>query len=823
MAPQNLRLVPVAGNVSAAVSPDDDDVIDVILDGVDPEVADEDIGATIKTPDGSVVISFGPPGRSRVDEDDWNANLAEDLDDLTLGEISNELIEGVEADIQSRQGWVENRSDFVRLLGATLEPLGAGESSSPVEGMSRVRHPMLLEAVVRFQSNARAELLPTDGPVKIRNDDPQASLDDVPLSEALAKDMNRYLTTTASEYYPDTDRMLFKLGLGGSEFKKVYHCPLRKRPVSESVDAENLIVSNNATDLANALRVTHRIPDMKASRMKRLQLAGVYRDIDLAEPSAPMTSLVDQNVDQMLGVDSRPSRPKDTPFEVWEIYTELNLPGYEHKIKGKPTGLPLPYRVSIEKTSREVLEIRRNWKQKDENYSARKTFVHYCYVPGFGFYGLGLGNFIANIATAVTAAWREMLDNGMFANFPGFLIAKEAARQSTNVMRVPPGGAHQIDVGERSIRDVVMELPYRDPSPVFMEFVNHVSDAGMRLGNIAEIQVGEGKQNAPVGTTLALIEQTTQVLSAVHKRLYTAQSEELQMLVDLFREDPESLWRGNRRPAHAWTESTLLQALQDTDLVPVADPNTASHMQRVMKATAIEQLSTAHPDLYDERAVQTLLLSLINIGQPAQLFKSEDEAQQPDGPTMQAMAELQLKKRELDIKERESEIKTGVAQIDAQNKQLDAQAKMADTQAKVQIAGLTVQREEAKTGIVQQELGLKAAALEHDRNEADRAHQLGVIGMQLEQDKTSQAAQLSREAEQHEDRRAVLDADLARYVNDADNETAIKISEMEITADERMQKASNASAERREHAKAKAMKVKKSNLKNGNGINPGRR
>jgi len=811
VAPQNLRLVPVAGDVSFSADPNDDDVIDIVLEGQEPEVADSQVGATIKTPDGSVVISFGPPGVQKA-TDNFDDNLAEALDDLQLGEIANELLEGVEADIQSRSGWVANRADFVKLLGATVDDPQSSDNGAPVEGMSRVRHPMLLEAVVRFQSNARAELLPTDGPVKVRNDDPKASLDDIPLAEALARDMNHYLTTTASEYYPDTDRLLFKLGLGGSEFKKVYHCPLRRRPVSESVDAEDLIVSNNATDLINALRVTHRIRDMKDSRMRRLQLAGVYRDVELAEPSVQETSLVTQNVDQMLGIDSKPVRPKDAPFEVYEIYCELDLPGFEHKRKGKKTGLPLPYRVSIETTSRQVLEIRRNWKDGDEDYRPRKTFVHYCYVPGFGFYGLGLGNFIANIAVAVTAAWREMLDNGMFANFPGFLLAKSGARQKTNNMRVPPGGAHIVDTGDRSIRDMVMELPYRDVSPAFASLVDGIAQTGMRIGNIAEIQVGEGKQNAPVGTTLALIEQTTQVLSAVHKRLYTAQSEELQMLVDLFREDPEAFWRGNRKPKAAWDEQTLLRALADTDLVPVADPNTASHMERIMKAVAVEQLATSHPDLYDERAVQTLLLTMINVGQPDQLFKSQDEANEPDGPTMQAMAELQLKKRELDIKERESEIKTGIAQIDAQNKQMDAQAKAADVQAKVQIAGLTMQREQAKTGVVQQDLAIKAAALEHDRNEADRKHQLGVIGLQVQQDKTEQAAQTAREAQQHEDRRAVMDANLARYVNDADNATAVQISEMEISADERMQKAA---------AKVKAPKVKKSNLKNGNGINPG--
>lgn len=809
-APQNLRLVPTMGATPQANG--FDDVIDVVLDGAEPHASDDQISAAIKAPDGSVVISFGTPQVERDTDDDFDANLALELDDLTLGEIAQELIEGVEADISSRQEWVANRAMFVRLLGATIEEATGTDAGAPVEGMSRVRHPMLLEAVTRFQANSRAELLPTDGPVKVRNDDPKASLDDMPLAEALAKDMNHYLTTTASEFYPDTDRMLFKLGLGGSEFKKVYHCPLRRRPVSETVDAEHLIVSNNTTDLQNALRITHRIPDMKASTLKRMQLIGVYRDVSVGEPVQATRSPVDDAVARMTGQSTEPARPKDTQYEVYEIYCELDIVGHEHKVKGKPTGLPLPYRVTIEKASREILEIRRNWKPNDENYTARKVFVHYVYVPGFGFYGLGLGNYMGNIANAVTAAWREMLDNGMFANFPGFLVAKGSSRQKTNVMRVPPGGSHEIDTQGQPIQQSVMPLPYRDLSPSFAAFVEQVAQTGQRVGGTADIQVGEGKQDAPVGTTLALIEQATKVLASVHKRLYTAQSEELRLLKDLFREDPEAFWRHNKKPRWQWTAQTLLAALEDTDLVPVADPNTSSHMERLMKAVAVEQLSASHPDLYDERAVQTLLLTMLNIGQPDQLFKSKEEADEPDGPTMQAMAELQLKQRELDIKERDSQIKTGIAQIDAQNKQLDAQAKAADVQAKVQIAGLSVEREQAKTGIAQQDLQVKQATLAQAAQEADRAHQLGVIGLQVQKDKADQVAQTAREAQHHEDRRAVMDADLARYVNDTDNATAVQISKMEIEADERMQKAAG---------KEKAGKVKKSNLKNGNGINPG--
>jgi hypothetical protein len=283
-------------------------------------------------------------------------------------------------------------------------------------------------------------MLPTDGPVKIRNDAAASTPGQDQLGDALEKDMNHYLTSVATEYYPDTDRMLLMLGFGGTAFKKVYMCPLRNRPVSESVDADDLIVNQAATDLSNAKRVTHR-SFMRPSTVKRLQILGVYRDVDLSTPQAPKTDAVQQAKNSQQGVADNPTNPNDRDREIYECYCELDVRSFEHKHKGKESGLEIPYVVTIDASSREVLSITRNYAEDDKELpTAKKRFVKYTFTPGMGFYDIGLLHILGNTTNAITAAWRELLDAGMFANFPGFLLADTGARQNTNMFRVPPGG-----------------------------------------------------------------------------------------------------------------------------------------------------------------------------------------------------------------------------------------------------------------------------------------------------------------------------------------------------------------------------------------------
>ena len=392
----NIRLVP------PPQAERDDSPVDVIVteSGGDVPVFD-DKGAVVRINhgDGEVTVSLdGKPieDAEKKKPSGWFSNLADDIDHAELQRIADDILRGVEDDQRSRQEWLDDRSKGLRLLGLKIEvpgQAGADADGAPVEGQSRVRHPLLLEAVLRFQAQARSELLPTDGPVKIRNDDNNATVNEDAVANALEDDANHYLTVTASEYYPDTDRMLLMLGFGGMTFKKGYFCPLRNRPVLESVDAEDLIVNNSATDLKNAIRITHRSIVPK-NVIRRLQLVGEYRDVDLHTPDPIKSNEVDRQKAQTEGVQKGDYyRPEDRPREIYECYCYLNIKGYEHKWDGKESGLEIPYRVTIDLSSKQVLSLVRNYdkpKEKSDLPEARIPIVPYTYVPGFGFYGIGL-------------------------------------------------------------------------------------------------------------------------------------------------------------------------------------------------------------------------------------------------------------------------------------------------------------------------------------------------------------------------------------------------------------------------------------------------
>lgn len=656
------------------------DPMDVeIVDDRAPRIRrDPNTGAMeIDFEDGSVLVDMDPVGEAYGSEE-HDENLAEIIEESELARIADELLQGIEADDRSRQEWLQQRADGIKLLGIQLEDPKGSLDGAALEGMSSVRHPLLLEAVLRFQANASGELLPANGPVKVKNDGEQTEETDRQ-AEALEEDLNHYLTTTASEYYPDTDRMLLMVGFGGMMFKKVYDCPLRRRPVSESVDAKNLIVSNAATDLKNSGRYTHQI-SMRPSIMKRMQLVGAYRNIELGQPVA-QPDVVDTQVAEQQGVASqKPELPQDTDYTVYECYAELDIEGFEHMEDGEPTGLPLPYRVSIDKTSRQILAIHRNWEEGDDTFEAKETFVEFRFVPGFGFYALGLLHILGNPTTALTALWREMIDAGMFANFPGFLYAKNGARQMDNNFRVPPGGGAQIDTGGMPVRDAVMPLPYKEPGPAIMNLTTHIADTGQRLGGTANVGVGEGKQDAPVGTTLALIEQATKVEGAVHKRLHTAQAKEFQLLKKLFRADPEALWRhrGQKIIPHKWNAETVIAALDNYDIVPVADPNTPSHMHRLMKAMAIKQLQGMNPDMYDPVKVDTRVLHMINVDDPETLFAPPKPPPGPNPEFLVKQIELYLKGREIGVKEAKVMIDAKNADADRESKENIAIMELAD-------------------------------------------------------------------------------------------------------------------------------------------------
>jgi hypothetical protein len=684
LAPMNIRQVPVLGNAY-----DEFDALDMDMTAegdAEVEVNPKSPYVKVELPDGSVTISFGGQQKSEEEgNEDFHENLAMQLDNSTLGQISNELVRLIEQDNESRQELLQQYVMGLDLLGTKIETprSNASDGSTAVEGQATVRHPLLLESIVRFQANARGELLPSGGPVKIRND----GLDSANINaqaEALEKDFNHYLTVTASEYYPDTERMFFALGFGGTAFKKVYYCPIRRRPVSEFISIPEIIVSNAETTVSTAQRITHVIK-MSPSTLKRLQLVGMYRNVILSSAQPPKNNVVDDKLEQLMGVIPRNiSNTDNQPREIYECYCELDLPGYEHEDDEGPTGLQLPYRVTIDKTSAEILEIRRWWKEDDEQCLRRQVFVDYIFVPGFGFYGLGLLHLVGNTTMALTAGWRLCIDNGMFANFPGFLYAKQAGRQNTNEFRIPPGGGMPIDTAGQPIQSAIMPLPYRSVDGQFLNLLQLIEASGQRMASTSETNVGEGNAEAPVGTTIALIEQAQKVISAVHKRMHAAQAREFQLLKDLFKECPEAFWENNKYPAYQWTPETLITALDNINLVPVADPNTPSHAVRIQKAMAIKQLQQANPQLYDPKKVDERILTMLGIEDAMDLFAPpmppDDGANNPQ--MIQAQAKM------LDSKAKMAEVK-----VKAIDSQADAQNRTADRESKERIAMLQLARE----------------------------------------------------------------------------------------------------------------------------------
>ena len=748
--------------------------ITVITEGDEGPEFDSATGTTqVELPDGMVQVTFGPPAKPQKSTD-FGVNLADELSDAELSTIAEKLLLGIEQDSQSRAAWLENMSSGISLLGLEIKNArgAAASGATPAEGTSTVDHPLLLEAVLRFQANARGELLPSDGPVKIRNDGEENSLSDR-LAQALEKDLNHYLTKTAKEYYPDTDRMLLMLGFSGISFKKGFHDPIKRRPVIASIDSKDLIVSNASTDIDGAGRVTHRIM-MRPSTLRRMQLVGAYRDITLPmQGMAAAKNPVDAKIDQTQGIaPATYTEPDDQDRELYECYCEIEVPGFEHQMEDDktgqkvPTGLPLPYRVVIDREARTILEIRRNWEEDDLFCLPRNRIVAYIFIPGLGFYGIGLLNILGNATKAVTAAWRLMIDAGMFSNFPGFLYLKSLAKQLTNQFRIPPGGGMPIDTNGNDIRASVMPLPYKDPSGVFIQLIENIATTAQRVGGTAELQVGEGKQDAPVGTTLAMIEQATKLMSAVHKRLHQAQGQEFGMLKSLLMEDPEALWRHNKKSkvleilvkeagqqplvdaevaAEARHREMFLAALADCELVPAADPNTSSQTERYMKVVAMRQMAQSNQnidlDKVDKRAFQVM-----GVDDGDSFFKpapapgsAQPTPEQITAEATKTAAEARL--IDSNTKKLEATTKAQTAQQDFQNKKelkaLDISKELIIHQSDQANATQATQEQATQRAADRvHKLGLASAANRHsagvaaaDRNHAaqqsglDRAHQ----------------------------------------------------------------------------------------------------
>ena len=477
-------------------------------------------------------------------------------------------------------------------------------------------------------------------------------------------------------------------------------CPLRKRPVSEAVSGKDLIVSNDATDLTNAARVTHRIL-MKQSTLKRYQLKGYYRDVEVSQPVEVATS-TDAKIKETEGITPQPSRPEDNRHEIWETQVELDLPGFEHTgKKGKKTGLPLPYRVTMEKDSGVILEIRRDWKKDDEEYAKKRRYVKYGMIPGLGFYDYGFVHLIGNTQRALTAIDRQLIDAGQFANFPGFLVAKSGQKQETNQFRIAPGTGQEIDTGGMPIQDAVMQLPYKGPSEALANFEKEMTENARKLGTTVDMKVGEGRADIPVGTILAMIEQATKIMSAVHQRMHRSQQEEFEMLRELFVENPTTLAKFAKKPTRPWATA---EEFADLELVPASNPNVPSHIHRIMQATALIQMLAQAQGILNAKEIFTRVFQVLNVEDIESLFTPPPApGTQPQLPPDVQKAQITADAKKADIQsknlqqEREANQAVLEGKIRMQEMSISSADRAADRQSKEKIALIKAHTDVAKT------------------------------------------------------------------------------------------------------------------------------
>jgi hypothetical protein len=691
-----------------------------------------------RTEDGGAIVDLSEGRLPLRDDDEFSSNLAEMMDDLDLGRLSEDLLEGIDADLRSREEWIENRDRAVDLLGMKIEKprTGPGGAGAPLSGMSTAKDPSLLEAVIRGQANAIGEFLPAEGPAKIEDTGDQ---DNDQLAQLLEKDFNYYLTDVATEYYPDTKQMFAWIYFGGSGFKKAYHCPLRKRPVTESVDAKDLVVSNAATDLMNADRVTHII-EMRKSEYKRMVVAGFYMDVADPTPTVRERNRLEQKLQEIEGVRSDPTRPEDQPYTIYECRCECEFDWDRFAPKRlRKAGVPLPYSVSIEKDSRRIVAIYRDWKQDDEDANRRRTFVKFSYIDWMGFYGIGLLHIIGNLTMALTAMLRIAIDNGMFSNFPGGITAKmPGQKQGSNELIAGPGQYVGIDLqGLDDIRKVVMQMPYQDIKQGFLILIDKVREFVKSVSNQADLPVGEGRADIPVGTILALIEQATKIESAVHKGMHRATCEEFELLIELLREDPAALYRNQKKAKRrgqttTWNEALVLQALNDYDLVPRSDPNTPSHLHRIMKAAALWQMAQGAPGVFNVQEIATKILEILGFKDTQRFLAPQNPNPQPSPEQIAANAKMI-----------EATTKQTEATTKAQSSSLDPQIKIAEIQADRDVANTNLAKElvihsndqqnaQADRQIKQQNLGLQALKTHAELGLKGEAHRLNLRGHALD-------------------------------------------------------------------------------------------
>jgi hypothetical protein len=573
--------------------------------GVEQELPD--IAPEVKTPveitemeDGGAEVSFDPTAEQNMGAQDHNANLAEFLEEDVLGYIGADLQEKYTDYKTSRQDWEMAYTRGLDLLGFKYET-----RTEPFRGASGVTHPVLAESVTQFQSQAYKELLPADGPVRtqiIGKIDRQKEEQ----SERVRDFMNYQITTVMKEYEPEFDQMLFYLPLSGSTFKKVYYDAILGRAVSKFIPAEDLIVPYSATSLEDADAIIHVIK-ISANDLRKQQVAGFYRDIDLGEPPLKEDE-IKKKERELEGI--RVEKQEDI-YTLLECHVYLDIEGFEDRDQnGEPTGIKLPYIVTIEEGSREVLSIKRNYKAEDPLKNKVNYFVHFKFLPGLGFYGFGLIHMIGGLSRTATQALRQLLDAGTLSNLPaGFKM--RGIRVRDDAQPIQPGEFRDVDAPGGNLRDAFMPLPFKEPSGTLLQLMGIVVQAGQRFASIADMQVGDGNQNAAVGTTMALLERGSRVMSAIHKRIYAALKNEFELLAKVFATYlppiyPYDVVGGERQIKVADFDDKV-------DILPVADPNIFSQTQRINIAQTEMQLAMSNPQMHNLYEVYRTMYEAIGV------------------------------------------------------------------------------------------------------------------------------------------------------------------------------------------------------------------
>ena len=575
---------------------------------------------SVETEDGGVIVDFEGSKTEEILGPQHDSNLAEFLEEGELQELASELIDNFNTDRQSRGDWAKSYVKGLDLLGMKIE-----ERQQPWSGASGVFHPVLTESIVRFQAQAMGEIFPASGPVRTKVMGKQ-STEKTEQASRVENEMNYMLTEEMTEYRDETEQMLFKLPLAGSAFKKVYFDPLLERPCAMFVPAEDFVVSYGATDLMTCARYTH-VMKKSSNEIAKLMVNGFYKDIDLPDPEPDMSD-IQEKYDELDGESA--VIEDDDRHTLLEIHADLELPEpFEDK-----DGIARPYVVTIDKSSKEILSIRRNYYEDDEKKKKIQYFVHYKYLPGLGFYGTGLIHLIGGLAKSATSILRQLIDAGTLSNLPAGLKAR-GLRIKGDDSPLMPGEFRDVDVPGGAIRDAITFIPYKEPSSVLYQLLQNIVDEGRRIGSVADIQVGDINAQAPVGTTLALMERSMKVMSGVQSRLHAALKKELRIIASIIHD--------YMPPQYAYEMEGEFSRTKDfdkrVDVIPVSDPNAATMSQRIMQYQSALQLAQQAPQLYDMGKLHRQMLEVLGIGDAKEIVKLKEDIK-PSDPVSENMAML---------------------------------------------------------------------------------------------------------------------------------------------------------------------------------------